>query len=225
MSDTPIPYFKAPEALRARIESSIREAAAPATIVSSRRGSAASRSSNRLVGPLIGLAAAAILTVVVWRTESAARADDVELSAIVDSHLRSLSPGHLADVASTDQHTVKPWFAGKLNFSPPVTDFAHDGFPLVGGRLDVLRGEPAAALVYSRRGHLINVFVQPRGASDVTHNVSDERLGYHILRWITPETRYVAVSDLNVAELQLLQSLILRGSSSATTMDSASSQR
>jgi len=106
-------------------------------------------------------------------------------SAIVDAHLRSLQPGHLEDVVSTDQHTVKPWFDGKLDFAPPVRDFANEGFPLQGGRLDVVRGRTVAVLVYARRKHLVNVFVWPTTPTTEADSepVSGTQLGYHWIDW------------------------------------------
>ena len=125
---------------------------------------------------------------------------------MLSAHLRALAPGHLVDVASTDQHTVKPWFAGKVPFSPIVTDEAAQGFPLVGGRVDFLAGQPAAALVYTRRAHQVNVFEQPDSAA---HADSETAIrGYHILAWSSGGMRFWAVSDLNVAELRQLRDLL-----------------
>jgi anti-sigma factor (TIGR02949 family) len=129
--------------------------------------------------------------------------------AALDAHLRSLQQGHLADVQSTDQHTVKPWFDGKLDFAPPVRDLAADGFPLVGGRLDVLDGKTVAALVYGRRKHIINVFVRPAGFSgadrEPNHGTSQ---GYNWLTWHSGGFTFCAVSDVNAADLQQLRQLL-----------------
>jgi anti-sigma factor RsiW len=139
----------------------------------------------------------------VFRTQS----ETVALAtAAVDAHLRSLQPGHLTDVQSSDQHTVKPWFDGKVNFAPPVPDFANDGFPLLGGRLDVLDGRTTAALVYGRRKHIINVFVVafPREGSNAS---SGDRQGYHWVSWQTGPFAYIAVSDVSATDLQQLRQL------------------
>jgi anti-sigma factor (TIGR02949 family) len=130
------------------------------------------------------------------------------VAAAFDAHLRSLQAGHLADVQSTDQHTVKPWFDGKLDFAPPVRDFANDGFPLLGGRLDVLDGKTVAALVYGRRKHIINVFVSPADAS-ARATRSGESQGYNWLAWRNGGFDFVAVSDVNSADLQQLIQLFL----------------
>lgn len=122
---------------------------------------------------------------------------------VVANHVRSLMEKHLADVDSTDQHTVKPWFVGKLDFAPQVHDFASAGFPLVGGRLDYLEGRPVAALVYKRRQHVINMFEwQATGASDESAGRPATRQGYTVFRWTRAGTGYAVVSDLATVELE-----------------------
>ncbi len=129
--------------------------------------------------------------------------------AIAD-HIRALMPGHLSDVESTDQHTVKPWFDGKLDFAPPVENFTAQGFPLIGGRLDYLDRHPAAALVYQRRKHFISVFLLPAtGEPDRAESQTAER-GYNVISWTRGSMNYWLVSDLNPAELEELAKL-LRG--------------
>jgi len=134
-----------------------------------------------------------------WRPASS-RADAIA-DEVVNSHVRSLMANHLFDVQSTDLHTVKPWFLGKLDFSPPVVDLATSGFPLVGGRLDYVGGRPVAALVYQRQKHTINVFVSPAGGDPSTDNVVSTVRGFNLLHWIHNGMSFWAVSDLNSAEL------------------------
>jgi anti-sigma factor RsiW len=123
--------------------------------------------------------------------------------------LRSLQPGHLTDVQSTDQHTVKPWFDGKIDFAPSVPNFASEGFPLLGGRLDVLTGRTAAALVYGRRKHIINVFVLESRFTAKGWG-SGERNGYHWLSWQKGGYIYLAVSDAAENDLQQVRDLFLK---------------
>jgi len=127
-------------------------------------------------------------------------------SAIVDAHLRSLQPGHLVDVVSTDQHTVKPWFDGKVDFAPPVRDLAADGFPLQGGRLDVVKGHQVAVLVYGRRKHVINVFIWPATEPD-TRLRSGSQLGYNWVDWRKGGMEICAVSDVSSSDLDALRKL------------------
>jgi anti-sigma factor RsiW len=127
---------------------------------------------------------------------------------IVADHLRSLMANHLTDVTSTDQHTVKPWFNGKLDFAPPVNDFAAEGFPLIGGRLDYLDGRPVAALVYQRRLHPINLFVWAAPEKYAEKATQQTRQGYSILFWTRDRMTYCAISDLTVDEMQTLAALL-----------------
>jgi anti-sigma factor RsiW len=125
---------------------------------------------------------------------------------VIEGHVRSLMVAHLSDVVSTDQHTVKPWFNGKLNYSPPVQDFAADGFALVGGRLDYLAGQAVAALVYRHKLHTINVFVWPVRDKPTTATLS--RQGFNVISWQHQGMQYWAVSDLNAADLGRLVELL-----------------
>ena len=146
-------------------------------------------------------------------------ADQFLATQLIASHVRSLMANHLTDVASSDQHTVKPWLDAKLDFAPPVVDLSSEGFPLVGGCLDYLDNRPVAALVYQRRKHFINLFVWPAetGADTTTRSAGNRqrsltlkaisRQGYHLLHWLDSEFNYWAISDISAEELQEFEQL------------------
>ena len=167
----------------------------------------------------VGLSAAAVLVAAVaWlaiprfrSTDNPSQTSPVTAAELIDAHVRSLQPGHLMDVASTDQHTVKPWFDGKLDFIPPVHDFMDEGFPLLGGRLDVLGERNVAAVVYGRRKHFINVFVWPTKEPDTTTvHGPGSRQGYQWVHWRHQGMEYCAVSDVNGQDLHELAQLIIQ---------------
>jgi anti-sigma factor (TIGR02949 family) len=161
----------------------------------------------------LALAAAILLAALVgWRQMTRPRglsSTPLVASVMVDAHLRSLQPGHLTDVESTDQHTVKPWFDGRLDFAPPVRDFAADGFPLLGGRLDVVEGRTVAALVYGRRKHIISVFVRKSDQAGAWEG-SGSVQGYQWLAWQANGFSFCAVSDVAAPDLLQLKELILK---------------
>jgi anti-sigma factor RsiW len=148
---------------------------------------------------MVSAAAAASVVVVVMRGED----DQRMLGDAISAHLRSLQADHLTDVLSTDQHTVKPWFNGKLDFAPPVVDLAPQGFPLVGGRLDHVGGHEAAALVFRRRAHVINLFIWPGDAPAVPR--AEVRQGYNLVTWSEKGLTMWAVSDVGAADLGQFQ--------------------
>ncbi len=196
-----IPNFTAPESLERRIRDALGNESEP------RRAPAAAMPA--FWRPLALAASLMIVAAGSWRLGADRAATRALADQVLTSHIRSLMPGHLTDVLSTDQHTVKPWFNGKLDFSPPVQDFAGEGYPLLGGRLDYVDGRPAAALVYGRRQHVINVFVWPAGGSDVGAMESTSR-GYNLVHWTTPQYSWWAVSDLAVPELRAFVTLLQR---------------
>jgi anti-sigma factor RsiW len=188
-------YFQTPPGLAKRVESSLRGA------------SHATRTPS--VGPrrLLAVAASlALVTALGWgllRMLSVRSGDVFLTQELVASHVRSqMLPSHRFDVASSDAHTVKPWFEGKLDFSPPVKDLVDQGFPLVGGRLDYLHGRAVAALVYQRRKHTINLFIWPSSPGVPAAPKAATLQGFHIREWTSSGMTFSAVSDLNEGELQ-----------------------
>ncbi|RXZ33134.1 anti-sigma factor [Oxalobacteraceae bacterium CAVE-383] len=127
---------------------------------------------------------------------------------IVSAHFRSLQVDHLADVVSSDHHTVKPWFSGKLDYSPPVVDLAQQGFPLIGGRLDYVHQRAVAGLAYRHDKHLINLFVWPDASQrDASAKMTSDN-GFQLLRWSRDGMAYTAISDMNAAELDVFRQLL-----------------
>jgi anti-sigma factor RsiW len=198
----------AQQALRGALAAADLYAKAPASLRSRVRAELPGPRAAMIARPVLwrGLAAAAslVLAVGLWRAVPAWRGEATEREQarqVLDAHLRSLQLTHLTDVASSDQHTVKPWFVGKLDFAPDVVDLAQDGFPLVGGRLDVVGGRSVAALVYGRRKHVINVFVWPSEEPDAAPRSGGER-GYAWIRWTRKGMAFWAVSDVAASDLE-----------------------
>jgi anti-sigma factor RsiW len=163
---------------------------------------------KRFLVPTFGVLAAAAAVIAIMLFFVPSRTQSPLTAELIDAHVRSLQPGHLMDVVSTDQHTVKPWFDGKLDFIPPVSDYAAQGFPLVGGRLDVVDGHDVAALVYARRKHFINVFVWPNREKESIADSSGSRQGYNWIAWRSGDMQFSLVSDASLSDLRELKGLI-----------------
>jgi anti-sigma factor RsiW len=188
--------FKAPDALRRRIEAAI-----PAGGAQTARTPAPTRRSllqGFALGTALSAAAAASVVFVVVRSDR----DERILGDVVSAHLRSLQAEHLTDVPSSNQHTVKPWFNGRLDVAPPVVDLTAQGFTLLGGRLDYIDGKAVAAVVYRRRIHVINLFVSQSSGVERSTLHSDMVQGFNIRRWTDQGLRFIAISDIGADELQ-----------------------
>jgi anti-sigma factor RsiW len=196
-------YHSAPARLQKRIRSSLRREA----------NTEVSRRSFgwRWLPVGVALGFVLLLALVTWRAAPGLRPSGDELLAqeIVSNHVRSLQlESHRTDVISSDQHTVKPWFDGKLDFAPTVKDFSSQGFPLIGGRLEYLNNRAVAALIYQRQKHYINLYIWPAEQSNATGEVAAKRQGYNLLHWTNSAMNYWAVSDLNGVELHEFARLV-----------------
>ena len=192
--------YEAPLGLQNRIQASLRFASKP----------------KRRIYPVprhfLGVAASLILVALgTWqlaRVTLAPAMDDFLPKEVVNSHVRSLLAREPVDIVSSNQHTVKPWFTGKLDFSPPVKDLTEEGFPLLGGRVDYLDNRPVAALLYGRQQHKINLFIWPSAKDSDVEAMAQMRQGYHLIHWTSSGMTFWAVSDLNSKELQQFSLLI-----------------
>jgi anti-sigma factor RsiW len=204
--------FEAPPRMRNQVRSALRHAGA----LEARAGRASSPARWRWVAAAGPIALAAALAWVIFAPQaSVSTADDFLSQEVIAGHVRSLMANHLTDVASSDHHTVKPWFDGKLDFSPPVEDLAGQGFPLVGGRLDYLHGRPVAALVYRRRQHLINLFIWPSAHAASGGESALSQQGYNVVHWSQSGMTFWVVSNLNTEELRKFAQMIEAGAAPA----------
>jgi anti-sigma factor RsiW len=199
--------FMAPPHLHQRIRAALPVTVEPTPIVPRFRW--------RYLAAAAALAGAFLLIALPWaETWWQPRTADRFAQEVVSNHVRSLLADHLLDVASEDKHTVKPWFAGRLDFAPQVVDLKDRDFPLVGGRLDVLQGRPVAALIYKHGKHIVNLFVRP-AVQPVTKSTKEAKQlggtpyeGFHAFDWTDAGLEYIAVSDLNSVELQEFAALV-----------------
>jgi anti-sigma factor RsiW len=233
LTDAPL-YYQAPAELRRRVQAAVHQE--ERTAVSGRaRSLAGTQAGNSVLardrsamsgrdsvlaprGLLyrwLGLAAALILVAClgwgVGRYQASTAQPDTIGQEVLASSLRSMMAGPLTDVQSSDQHTVKPWFAGKLDFSPTVRDFTVQGFPLTGGRLDYIGSRPVAALVYRHQQHVINLYTWPAQAAADTPVQQHGYQGYHVFSWTQGGMNYWAASDMDAGELEQFAQLVRQG--------------
>ena len=202
--------FETPDSLQAKIQSAL-----PA-VTSSAKDRSGRRSAIPWITIPLALAAAFVVVlglVFLYQGTTLDRSHGNALAnEVISSHLRSLLAAHLLDVPSSDQHTVNPWFDGKLKFSPPVQDFTDHGFRLIGGRLDYLNGREVAALIYQRSKHIINLFIWPSEPGREATGQSFAKDGYNVLHWNRDGFEFWAVSDVNALDLRTFASLEMQHS-------------
>jgi anti-sigma factor RsiW len=209
-----LPQYRAPQSLHDWARAQARAEEAPA----STHGRRVTRIGEARTSRLLLYAAGLLIAVGLGWTASAAYSThresvaghDALVAELVDNHVRSLIGEHLVDIRSTDQHTVKPWFAGKADFAPRVVDLTSAGFPLLGGRVDYIHGRTAAALVYGRRRHTVNLFMWPAAKAD-TELESRRYNGYALLHWVDDGLSYWAVTDAAPADLETFRKLFESG--------------
>jgi len=200
-------YYAAPGKLKKRVQSALRKEA---------KSEVTKRAFGwRWLTIMASLAFMFLIGVVVWRVVPRSvrpSGDELLAQEIASDHVRSLQmPGHLTDVLSSDQHTVKPWFDGKVDFAPPVKDFASQDFRLYGGRLEYLNNRTVATLIYQRRLHYINLYIWPAEQAGSTSEVTTQRQGYNLIHWTESGMNYWTISDLNNVELHQFASLVQQG--------------
>jgi len=205
------PAYAAEQALSALVRRDVRRFEAPACLRERLSGEIARHERRRRFGQLrllgvgwnpVAIAASIMLAVIGTAYVQGGAGEGDVAQEVVGSHIRSLMANHLTDVPSSDQHTVKPWFNGRLDISPPVVDLAAAGFPLVGGRLDYLDKHAVAALVYRHQQHLINVLVWPTSGAKREAPGTFTQQGYNVVHFERGDLGYWVVSDLNLAELR-----------------------
>lgn len=188
-------YFSAPTDLRNNLLAAIRESEPTAKVIQ------LPRHSRRWLTSGLALAAAVVLGFFLGQMLDRPATNRALLAQLIDSHLRSLMGNHLTDVATSDQHTVRPWFEGKLDFAPPVEDLSAQGFPLIGGRVEYIGGRAAAALVYQRRQHFIILFIWPEAGGKELTGAKSQR-GYNFIHWNSNGMTFWAVSEISENELR-----------------------
>ena len=198
--------FRAPARLHRRVRESLRAGGV-------RREPWWRRMGWSALVPATAVAFAALLSANVLFLASVPSAEDRLAGNVLDSHLRALMTARAIDVASSDQHTVKPWYAGRLDFSPPVADYAAEGFPLIGGRVDYVDGRSVAALVYQHRRHVVDAFIWPSAGSSTKAPARLVQRGYNLVHWTRDGMTYWLASDLETAELMHLEALLASSSS------------
>src|SRR5438309_671310 len=207
------PYYKAPAKLRERIQSSLREEIAeelvrnvvedfPPLFPTGQRRTVPSAIPWNWLALAAAIIFAAIITFNLMPRLQRPGSDQFLATQLIASHARSLMANQLTHVASSDQHTVRPWLDAKLDFAPPVVDLSSEGFPLIGVRLDYLHNRAVAAMVYDRRKQFINLFVWPAASEAAKAPKTITRQGYQLLHWADSDFNYWAVSDVNPNDLQ-----------------------
>jgi len=202
-------YFETPPRLAQDVRRALRRAAGePSATESAAPASGLGWNWTGWFSGVMSAAAVAVVMIGVGPHFLSSSSDDRLSQEVTSSHVRSLITNHLIDIVTSNQHVVKPWFNGRIDFSPSVRDFSDQGFPLAGGRLDYLAGRTVAVLVYHRSAHPINLFIWPSQTGQELKEKTLSRQGYHLIRWSHGGMTYWVVSDVNEKELKDFAELV-----------------